>query len=153
MSGIHLKIHFKSFRTLPTFNQANEEGSLICLGQFLLRGVRGNQAIPHASTYQGSSSIREPFLIYSKAMGHSFGALLAQNNDQEHEQAIYYLSRTMIGAKHRYNMVEKECLALVFTVQKMRHYPVGQTIHVISKVDPLRLLITKLSSLNSRLAK
>jgi len=29
-------------------------------------------------------------------MDHSLGALLAQNNDQGHEQAIYYLSRTMI---------------------------------------------------------
>ena len=84
-------------------------------------------------------------------MDHSLGALLAQNN--EHEQAIYYLSRTMIGAEHQYNPIEKECLALVFAVQKMRHYLVCQTIHVISKVNPLRLLMTKPSSLNSRLAK
>ena len=35
---------------------------------------------------------RKPFLIYVRAMDHSLGALLAQNNDQVHEQAIYYLS-------------------------------------------------------------
>ena len=64
-------------------------------------------------------------------MYHSLGALLAQNNDQGHEQAIYYLSRTMIGAEHWYNPIEKECLALVFAVQKMRHYLVGQTMYVI----------------------
>ena len=52
-------------------------------------------------------------------MDHSLGALLAQNVDQGHEQAIYYLSRTMIGAEHQYNLIEKECFALVFTVQKM----------------------------------
>ena len=73
----------------------------------------------------------KPFLIYIRAMDHSLGALRAQNNDQGHEQAIYYLSRTMIGAEHRYNPIEKECLALVFAVQKMRHYLVGQTINVI----------------------
>jgi len=61
----------------------------------------------------------KPFLIYVRAMDHSFGALLAQNNDQGHEQAIYYLSRTMIGAKHQYNPIEKEYLALVFAIQKM----------------------------------
>ena len=93
----------------------------------------------------------KPFLIYVRAMDHSLGALLAQNNDQGHEQAIYYLSRTMIGAEHRYNPVEKECLALVFAVQKMRHYLVGQLIHVISRVNPLRLLMTKPSLLNCRL--
>ena len=43
--------------------------------------------------------------------------MLAQNNDQRHEQVFYYLSRTMIGAEHRYNPIEKECLALVFVVQ------------------------------------
>ena len=36
---------------------------------------------------------------------------------------------------------------------KTRHYLVGQTIHVISRVNPLRLLMTKSGSLNSRLAK
>jgi len=60
----------------------------------------------------------------------------------------------MIGAEHRYNPIEKECLVLVFAIQKTRHYLVGQTIHVISKVNPLKLLImTKLSSLNGRLTK
>ena len=56
----------------------------------------------------------KPFLVYVRAMDHSLGALLAQNDDQGQEQAIYYLSRTMIGAEHRYNPIEKECLALVF---------------------------------------
>jgi len=95
----------------------------------------------------------KPFLIYVRAIDHSLGALLIQNNDQGHEQKIYYLSRTLIGAEHQYNPIEKECLALVFAVQKIRHYLVGQTIHVISKVNPLRLLMTKPSSLNGRLAK
>ena len=70
-------------------------------------------------------------------MEYSLGALLAQHNDKRHEQAIYYLSRTMIGTETRYNPVEKECLALVFVVQKMRHYLVGQTVHIISMVNPL----------------
>ena len=68
---------------------------------------------------------RKPFLIYVRTTDHSLRALLAQNNDQGHEQAIYYLSRTMIGAEHRYNPIEKECLALIFIVQKVRHYLVG----------------------------
>ena len=95
----------------------------------------------------------KPFLLYVRAMDHSLGALLAQNNNQRYEQTIYYLSRTMIGAEHRYNPVEKECLALIFTIQKIQHYLVGQTIHVISKVNPLILLMMKSLSLNSRLAK
>jgi len=58
-------------------------------------------------------------------MDHSLRDLLAQNNGRNHEQAIYYLSRMMIGAKHYYNPIEKECLALVFIVQKMWYYLMG----------------------------
>src|SRR4051812_30933197 len=86
-------------------------------------------------------------------MEHSLRALLAQKSDKGYEQNIYYLSRTMVGAEHRYNPVEKECLALVFAVQKMRHYLAEQTIHVVSRVNPLRLLMIKTSALNGRLTK
>jgi len=86
-------------------------------------------------------------------MDHSLGALLAQKNDDSHEHAIYYLSKTLIGAESRYKPIKKECLALVFVIQKTRHYLVGQTIHVIFRVNPLRLLMKKPGSLNSRLAK
>src|SRR5256886_9463483 len=82
----------------------------------------------------------KPFLLYVPSMDHSLGALLAQHNDEGHEHAIYYLSRTLLEAEHQYHPVENEYLALVFAVQNMRHYLVGQTIHVISKVNPLRLL-------------
>lgn len=95
----------------------------------------------------------KPFCLYVRAMDHSLGAMLAQKNDGDFEQAIYYLSRTLTGAEPRYNPNEKECLALVFAVQKMRHYLVGQTIQVILRVNPLRVLMTKPATLNSRLAK
>jgi len=86
-------------------------------------------------------------------MDHSLGALLTQKNDDGHEHAIYYLSRTLIGAESRYNLIEKVYLAIVFSIQKTRHYLVSQTIHVIFRVNPLRILMTKSGSLNSRLAK
>jgi len=91
------------------------------------------------------------FLLYVRAMDHSLGTFLAQRNNKGCEHAIYYLSRTLIGAESRYNPIEKEYLALVFAVQKTRHYLVDQTIH-FSRVNPLRILMTKSGSLNSRLA-
>jgi len=42
----------------------------------------------------------KPFLLYVRAMDHSLRTLLTQSNDQNHEQAIYYLSRIMIRAEH-----------------------------------------------------
>ena len=43
--------------------------------------------------------LEKSFLLYVRAMNHSLGTLLAQNNDEGYEQAIYYLSRTLIGDK------------------------------------------------------
>jgi len=47
------------------------------------------------------------FLLYVKAIDHSLGALLAQKNDDGHEQTIYYLSRTLIGAESQYNPIRR----------------------------------------------
>jgi len=153
MTGVHLEIHIESIRTLPTLHQADEEGSLIYLGQYLPRSVWViKQYLMHPLVLAASVS-GKPFLIYVWAMDHSLQVLLAKNNNQGYEQAIYYLSRTIIGAEHCYNSVEKERLALVFAILKIWHYLVGHTIHVISKVNPLRLLMMKPSLLNGRLAK
>jgi len=84
-----------------------------------------------------SPTLGKSFLLYVKAMAHSLDALHAQKNDEGHEKAIYYLSRTLIEAESRYIPVEKECLALVFAIQKTWHYLVGQTIHAISRVNLL----------------
>ena len=92
------------------------------------------------------------FLLYVRAMDYSLGALLVQKNYEGIEQAIYYLSKILIKAKSRYNPVEKECLALVFAIQKTRHYFVEQTIHVIFRVNPLWILMTNPGFLNSKLA-
>ena len=75
-------------------------------------------------------------LAICKIMDHSLGALLAQKNNEGYEYAIYYLSRTLIRTESRYNPIKNECLALIFVVQKTRHYLVGQTIHVIFRVIP-----------------
>ena len=86
-------------------------------------------------------------------MNHSLGDLLAQKNNEGFEQAIYYLSRTLIGGRKSLKPSrEKKCLALVFAIQRTHHYLVSQSIHVIFRVNPLRILKTKSGSLNFRLA-
>ncbi|KAK3001399.1 hypothetical protein RJ639_022330 [Escallonia herrerae] len=48
----------------------------------------------------------KPMILYTAAMDASLGALLAQHNDQGRENALYYLSRTLVGAELR------KCLVL-----------------------------------------
>ncbi|CAL8157613.1 unnamed protein product [Prunus armeniaca] len=94
----------------------------------------------------------KPLIPYIAALERSLGALLAQHNDDGKENALYYLSRTLVGAKQNYTPIEKVCLALVFAVQKLRHYILSHRVILISKADPLRYLMSK-PVLSGRIAK
>ncbi|CAL8989853.1 unnamed protein product [Prunus brigantina] len=94
----------------------------------------------------------KPLILYIAALERSLGALLAQHNDDGKENALYYLSRTLVGAEQNYTPIEKVCLALVFAVQKLRHYILSHRVILISKADPLRYLMSK-PVLSGRIAK
>ncbi|XP_062103524.1 uncharacterized protein LOC133814600 [Humulus lupulus] len=94
----------------------------------------------------------KPLILYITTVDHSLGALLAQNNEGGKEVALYYLSRTLVGAEHKYPLIEKVCLALIFAVTKLRHYLLSHTVTLVSKADPLRYILSKLV-LSGQLAK
>jgi RNase H-like domain found in reverse transcriptase len=91
-------------------------------------------------------------ILYTIALDRSLGALLAQENQDGNQNALYYLRRMMVGAEHGYSPIKKYCLALIFAVKKLRHYMLAHKIILISKVDPLKYLMTR-PMLTGRLAK
>ena len=72
-----------------------------------------------------------PLILYTAALERSLGAMLAQCNDEGKENALYCISRTMVGAEVNYSSMEKICLALVFAIQKLRHYLLSHRIILI----------------------
>src|SRR6516165_10548696 len=94
----------------------------------------------------------KPLILYIAAQEWSLGALLAQENEQGKEMALYYLSRTMTGPELNYSHIEKTCLALFFAVDKLKHYMHAHTIHLVAKADPIKYILSKLV-LSGRLAK
>ena len=61
----------------------------------------------------------KPLILYIATQEHLLGALLAQTNDEEKENALYYLSRTLVGAELNYSPIEKTCLVLIFATKKL----------------------------------
>ncbi|MDF3686444.1 RNase H-like domain-containing protein, partial [Enterobacter hormaechei] len=55
--------------------------------------------------------------------------------DIGNEQAIYYLSQTLVGYELNYIAIEQACLAVVFCTQKLHHYMLNHTTHLIAKID------------------
>lgn len=94
----------------------------------------------------------KPLLLYVAAMESSLGALLAQHNEEGKEHALYYLNRTMVGTELNYSPMEKIYLALVFALQKLQHYLLTTTVHLISRADPLKYIMS-CPSVQGRIAK
>ncbi|XP_074300490.1 uncharacterized protein LOC141631764 [Silene latifolia] len=94
----------------------------------------------------------KPLVLYIAAQERSLGAMCAQEIEDRKERALYYLSRTLVGAELNYLPIEKICLALVFAIQKLRHYMQAHTIHVVSKADPIKYILSR-PVLSGRLAK
>ncbi|KAL0378632.1 UNVERIFIED_CONTAM: Transposon Tf2-11 polyprotein [Sesamum radiatum] len=76
--------------------------------------------------------------LYDLRKERSVGILLAQNNDEGKENALYYFCRTMTPNELKYSPIEKLCLALIFAIQKLKHYFQSHNIHLVSKANPLK---------------
>ncbi|XP_071900999.1 uncharacterized protein [Coffea arabica] len=94
----------------------------------------------------------KPLILYISAQERSVRALLAQENDEGKEHALYYLSRMMTPNELNYSPIEKLCLALIFVIQKLKHYFQAHTIRLISKSNPIKYVMAK-PVLSDRLAR
>ena len=48
-----------------------------------------------------------------------------------------------MGPKLNYSLIEKTCLALIFSTKKLRHYMQAYTVHLIAHVDPVKYVLSK----------
>jgi hypothetical protein len=84
-----------------------------------------------------------PLILYIATQPASISALLAQYSDEGKEVACCYLSRTMVGAENNYSPIEKLCLALIFSLKKLRHYMLAHPIQFVARADPVRYVLNQ----------
>ncbi|RVW84686.1 Retrovirus-related Pol polyprotein from transposon 17.6 [Vitis vinifera] len=84
-----------------------------------------------------------PLLLYLSVSDVALGCMLAQLDDSGKDRAIYYLSKRMLDYEMRYVMIERYCLALVWATRRLRHYMTEYSVHLISRLDPLRYLFDR----------
>ena len=81
----------------------------------------------------------EEFLLFTDACDYGIGAVLSQVQ-QGKEVVIAYASQQLKPAERKYATVEKEAFAVVFAIDKFRHYLLDKPFTVISDHRPLQWL-------------
>lgn len=61
----------------------------------------------------------KPLLLYILATQIALGALLAQQDNEGKQRAVYYIICTLVGYDLNYTPIERACLVVVFASQKL----------------------------------
>ncbi|XP_045795462.1 uncharacterized protein LOC123889969 [Trifolium pratense] len=97
--------------------------------------------------------IRNKFMkLYISASDTTLGSMLAQEDENGEEKAIYYLSRVLNDVETRYSSIEKLCLCLYFCCMKLKHYIKPIDVYVYSHYDVVKHMLLK-PILHSRIGR
>ena len=57
--------------------------------------------------------------------------------------AIYFISKNLTSAEYNYTVTEKELLAVVYSINKFRHYITGYEVFIHTDHSAIRFLMNK----------
>jgi hypothetical protein len=83
------------------------------------------------------------FHVHVDASGISLGAILMQPGDGAMDHPIYFVSRKLSQEEHNYIMMEREGLAMIYALQKFRHYLLGSHFKLFTDHSALKYLVNK----------
>lgn len=82
-----------------------------------------------------------PFVIQTDASDYGLGAVLSQQHE-DGEKVIAYLSRSLTKSERKFTTTEKECLAVLFAIEKLRPYIEGSKFTVVTDHYSLKWLFS-----------
>lgn len=91
------------------------------------------------------------FVVHCDASGYGIGAVLTQVIEGE-EMVICYLSRSLSRNERNYSTTERECLAVIWSIEKLRPYLEGTKFTIITDHGSL-VWLNNLKDLTGRLAR
>jgi len=92
-----------------------------------------------------------PFHISTDASDTTIGAVLGQK-EEHRPYAIYYISKNLTSAEKNYIVTKKEFFAVVYAINKFRHYITGYSVFVHTDHSAICYLMNK-SITNGRVTR
>jgi hypothetical protein len=83
------------------------------------------------------------FHVHVDASSIALGAVLTQPGEGDIDHPIAFASRKLSESEHNYNTTKREGLAMVYALQKFRHYLLGQHFKMFTDHSTLRYLVNK----------
>ena len=84
---------------------------------------------------------KKPLLLYLATNSYAIGALIAQEDGGGIEQPVYYINRALKDAETCYPKAERACLAIVYALQRLRHYFLAYEVWLMTKSHAIKVLL------------
>ena len=95
----------------------------------------------------------KPFHVFCDASNVAVGSALCQaTRENEKHQLVAYGSKQLTPVERNYSTTETECLAMVFSVKKFRHYLICNPVVFFVDHITIKYLVNK-AELSGRLAR
>lgn len=88
-----------------------------------------------------------PFIIETDSSDQAIGAVLTQNQNGE-RKCLAYFSKKLSSTQRRYSATERECLAVLLSIENFRHFVEGT--HFIIQTDAMSLTFLQSMSIESK---
>ena len=73
----------------------------------------------------------------------AIGSVFSHKDDKGRDHPIYYASGQLVQAEKNYLVTEQEALGMIFSVQKFRHYLLGNKMIFHVDHDALKYMLNK----------
>lgn len=93
-----------------------------------------------------------PFHLYISTTNVVIGTMLAQKNDMNKEQAIYYINITLVEYEVQYIHIKKLFPSIIFVTRKLRHCMLNHKTYIVARTNPFRYMMIH-AYINSRTSK
>ena len=109
-------------------------------GQKNTEAFKQSKQLLQSSTMLVHYDSQQELIVFCNASQYGLGAVLAHIMDDNSKKTFAFASRTLAKVEQKYSQIEKEGLAIIFSVKKFHQYLYGRPFTIYSDHQPLKYL-------------